>query len=106
MIDATEVTEFALRLGVPVEVIEEPWRDEWSEKVATDMRSLAPVDTGTLRDSITVTADGVEVLADYGIYVERGTSDTPPQPFVLPAVNQNAEPAAADLGRRVIHQLT
>jgi len=103
MIDASQVSRFAARLNTPV--VEESWKNEWSKKVAGDMRSFAPVDTGALRDSIRETSDGVEVGVDYGVYVEFGTSDTAPQPFVAPAVNRNIKPAAQDLGRQVIRQL-
>jgi HK97 gp10 family phage protein len=104
MIDASQVLGFAVRLNSPI--VEEPWKAEWSKKVAGDMRSFAPVSTGDLRDSIRETSDGVKVGVNYGVYVEFGTSDTAPQPFATPAVNRNIKPAAQDLGRRVIRQLT
>jgi HK97 gp10 family phage protein len=104
MIDASQVHMFAARLNLPV--ITEPWQEEWSGKVADDMRSFAPVLTGALRDSIDETSDGVEVGADYGVYVEYGTAHNAPQPFTVPAINRNIKPAAADLGRRVVRQLT
>ena len=60
------------------------------ETVVRDAQRRAPVRTGTLRDSITVTRinDGVElhVNADYAGYVEYGTGDTPPQPYLRPAL--------------------
>jgi HK97 gp10 family phage protein len=95
---------FAARLRAPLS--EEEWKKEWSQRVADEMRSFAPVDTGELRASIRVTGDGVEVGASYGVYVEFGTSDTAPQPFVAPAVNRAIKPAAADAGKRVLKQLT
>jgi HK97 gp10 family phage protein len=104
MIDASQVTRFAARLNLPV--IEESWTDEWSRKVADDMRSLAPVLTGDLRDSINETSNGVEVGVDYGVYVEYGTAHNAPQPFTVPAINRNIKLAAEDLGRQVIRQLT
>lgn len=106
MIDVSDVTEFANRLSTPVEIVEEPWRDEWSHKVADEMRQNAPVDTGRLRDSIQVTDDGVEVGVEYGGYVEYGTADTAPQPFAVPAVNRLIKRAAVDAGDRVIRILT
>ena len=104
MIDVSEVVAFAAVLKSPV--IEEPWVDEWSEKVAAEMRQNVPVDTGTLRDSIQVTDDGVDVTAPYAAFVEYGTSDTAPQPYAGPAVNKLIRPAAEDLGDRVLRQLT
>lgn len=63
-------------------------------RMTAHARGRAPVGTGELRNSIndTVTGDGrfasmtVEVSADtrYSGYVEDGTSDTAPQPFLGP----------------------
>jgi HK97 gp10 family phage protein len=104
MIDASDVTQFAARLRR--EPDEKEWQSEWSRKVADDMRSFAPSRTGALRASIQATRDGVEVGVRYGSYVNYGTSDTAPQPFVAPAINKNIGPAAADAGRRVLRLLT
>ena len=57
--------------------------EEKAQKGAEFARSIAPVVTGTFRDSIH--ADGNEIVADpvnssgegYGAFVEFGTSDTP-----------------------------
>lgn len=103
MIDFSQVDRFAAKLATPPR--EDEWQDEWSERVADEMRTLAPVDTGALRASIQPTGDGVEVGVDYGVYVEYGTSDTAPQPFANPAINRLADPAARDAGDRVIRQL-
>ena len=57
-------------------------------------RSLAPVDTGELRDSITgelvdLAGVGVEGIwgptAEHGPYVEFGTAYIPPQPYLGPS---------------------
>jgi HK97 gp10 family phage protein len=104
MIDASDVIRFAGLLESPI--IEEPWQDEWSHKVAEEMRRNAPVRTGRLRDSIQVTSDGVEVEAPYGSYVEYGTSHSPSQPFAAPAVNRLVRQAAEDAGDLVIRHLT
>lgn len=53
----------------------------------------APVDTGFLRNSIQTEQLGdlmamVTVGAEYGVYVEFGTSRAPAQPFLLPAFEQ------------------
>lgn len=69
---------------------------ETANDAAETARGLAPVDTGALRGSIDVTVSGLsaEVGSDirYAGYVEYGTSDTAPQPFMGPAADQ-AEPA-------------
>jgi hypothetical protein len=104
MIDVSQVTRFAARLNLPV--IEEPWTDEWSRKVADDWRAGVPVLTGEYKDSIHVTDDGAEADAKHAVFVERGTASMAPQPALVPAINRNIKSAAADAGRLVIRQLT
>jgi HK97 gp10 family phage protein len=104
MIDVSDIVEFAAKLATPI--VEEPWRDEWSKKVAAEMKTLAPVKTGALRDSIHVTDEGVEVGVPYGRFVEYGTAHIAPQPFTAPAVHHQIHRAAVDAGRRVIRHLT
>ena len=106
MFDVSDVDQFASRLSAPVELVEEPWRDDWSEKVADEMWGGAPVDTGALRDSIRTNSEGVEVGVPYGAYVEYGTSRTAPQPFTVPAINRIIRRSAEDAGVRVIRILT
>lgn len=65
--------------------------DVFALRMQRSMQINAPVDTGFLRSSITVFEDGrwvrvVGPTADYGIFVEMGTSRTRAQPFVEPAV--------------------
>lgn len=72
-----------------------------ADVVRSEARRLAPVRTGALRRSITVVevrdpATGLtecrvgwdQSIADYGIYVEVGTEDTPAQPHLRPAANK------------------
>lgn len=56
-----------------------------SEAGADSARSYAPVLTGALRTSIEVDKDGYGSDLDYAGFVEFGTSDTPPQPFMEPS---------------------
>jgi HK97 gp10 family phage protein len=55
-----------------------------------DMQAMAPVDTGRLRDSLHADVDGdtlrIASDADYAAYVELGTRDHAPQPFMRPAL--------------------
>lgn len=57
---------------------------------------LCPVNTGRLRASIIYGVDESEMCAEigtnveYASYVEYGTSKTPAQPFIKPAVNNHA----------------
>ena len=62
-----------------------------------DAKTLAPVDTGNLRGSITTDARQgdlvavVEATADYAAAVEFGI-DQRPQPYMRPAQDRNTEP--------------
>lgn len=56
------------------------------------MKTLAPVDTGELRDSIGTQLTGtykviIGASTEYAPYVEFGTETTQPQPFVRPTVD-------------------
>lgn len=57
-------------------------------------KRLCPVDTGTLRDSITHTTKGLSAYVgtdvEYAPYVEMGTSRTEAQPFLRPAAQNHA----------------
>ena len=63
-----------------------------------DAKTLAPVDTGNLRGSITTdTRTGdlsavVEATASYAAYVEFGTRRMRPQPYMRPAQDRNTDP--------------
>lgn len=66
------------------------------EKSAYDLQAEAqyeaPVDTGFLRSSISASVNGLEAevgpTANYGFYVEHGTSRMPGQPFLFPAMDR------------------
>jgi HK97 gp10 family phage protein len=67
--------------------------------IEADAKSLAPVDTGNLKSSIAtrvfaLTAE-VGPTAEYGGYVEEGTSRMAPQPYMGPAFDRRA-PELAD----------
>lgn len=70
-------------------------------ETAQTARQRAPKRTGTLAGSISAhpIKDGVEITATapYAAYVEYGTSDTPSQPFLRPALQEEAR----DFGRGV-----
>lgn len=72
---------------------------EYARKIGLDKtkkaKSLSPVDTGQLRDSINfIVLDDAEVgwqvvvyaATEYAIYVEFGTSRSPAQPYLRPAL--------------------
>lgn len=62
-------------------------------------RELCPVDTGALRSSVNVAAEGMSaaVTADvpYAAYVEFGTSKSAAQPYLVPALLQEKEAVIA-----------
>ena len=66
--------------------------------IEADAKSLAPWDTGTLRNSISTTigAGGLSAeigpTVDYAPYLEYGTRRMPPQPYMGPAAERRAEP--------------
>jgi HK97 gp10 family phage protein len=79
---------------------------ELAEQIIEDAKALCPVDTGSLRRSIRYERDpdgGVVIAAgggsvinprtrrevDYAAYVEFGTSRSPAQPFLQPALEKN-----------------
>jgi hypothetical protein len=71
--------------AVAIEAKAEVARKLGSEAGAADARSRVPVLTGTLRDSIEVDEDGYGSDVDYAAFVEFGTSDTAPQPYIGPS---------------------
>lgn len=81
---AARLQRVAAQIEARADVIEERWGDLVSE----EMRERVPVRTGRLRESIRQTKPGVvEVGADYGVFVDRGTSHMSPQEFTRPSVN-------------------
>lgn len=90
-------------------------------KTATDIAStaktIAPVDTGNLKSSIGTsdlramgTSGSIEAeigpTANYGIYLEFGTSRMAPQPFMGPALEKNSpafEQAMAEIAERALN---
>lgn len=107
MIDFREVLAFQTRLRTAADTrrLEEDWVDEESGQLADVMRSLVPVRTGRLRDSITETDDGVAVTADYSVFVEYGTIRTAPQPYVRPAIQARTRPAVENLSDKTVRRM-
>ena len=64
-------------------------------------QGLAPVDTGFLRSSISIDLRVLEAeigpTANYGLYVEMGTSRMSPQPFMYPAAEAHEDEFLAKL---------
>lgn len=82
-----------------------------TQGIIRDAKTLAPVDTGNLRNSIsaTVTGDGrtnrmtteIGPTASYGIFLELGTSRMAAQPYLFPAADR-WEPVFAQAMAQVI----
>lgn len=67
-------------------------------------KGLAPVDTGTLKGSISTTVEGelaasVGPTVEYGVYLEYGTYRMPPQPYMGPALDRVAPSIEQALGQ-------
>lgn len=79
----------------------EEWQEKWGEELADEMRVMAPVLTGTLRDSIDhIEAGGIAIDAPYWRFVEYGTSRMAPRPFINPAMRRIKAPAEKDAAER------
>src|SRR5262245_28885365 len=67
----------------------------------TEMKSLAPVDTGYLRSSISgnATNDGGEfrATAEYATFVDQGTSKMSAQPFFTPVIEKIESESAGQI---------
>lgn len=65
--------------------------------IQADAQAMAPVDTGFLKSSITTTVepDGLSAdigpEADYGRHVEEGTYRMAAQPYLVPALERQAD---------------
>lgn len=113
-IDTSEVLALAAtmetsagRLGAKVSAV----LRKTAYDIEADAKVLAPVDTGTLMGSIstTITGDGrhgtmaaeIGPTAEYGAFVEEGTSRMAPQPYMGPAFDRRSplfEAAVARIG--------
>jgi len=73
-----------------------------ARELRRDAQRFAPVLTGALREGIEVQAHGLTAsvvsTVRYADYVEYGTSDTAPQPYMRPAADLAGGPLADDLG--------
>lgn len=101
--------------------------DEVADKIVRDARELCPVDTGALQRSIRrdkqlvslypfiytvgVTAGGdvknpkTGREVDYAAFVEFGTSRTPAQPFMGPAIEKNRGEIRRILSKKLLGAL-
>lgn len=101
--DASQVNRFAAtleRAAGPAGALASAAIRKTAFAVERDAKAFCPVDTGNLRNSIstTTTGDGrfktmtaeIGPTADYGIYVELGTSRMAPEAYLGPAFDRHA----------------
>lgn len=76
--------------------------------IVATAQAIVPVDTGNLKNSIGAEVSGLTgeagPTAEYGAYVEFGTSRMSPQPYMGPAFDMNEpkfEASLGELGSRV-----
>ena len=85
------IPDWKLRIRSDVERV----LTDLTDQIVSDAQTMAPVDTGALRDSIGSQVDGweAEVYADtpYAAYVELGTSKNHAQPYLSPATLQKRD---------------
>jgi HK97 gp10 family phage protein len=80
-----------------------------ADKIASDARARAPVQTGYLRSSIhsesVSTGKEAQIIvgAEYGRFVEYGTYKMAAQPFLNPALEADKAAYFADMGKGLIH---
>lgn len=93
----TDIDAFAARLekrSATIDIDAENWKNHHGAATEEALRSFVPKDTHALEKSIRqVEPGGIEIGEDYWIYVDRGTVNHPPQPFVSPAL-ESIRPAA------------
>lgn len=80
-----------------------------AEKTQRDAQRFAPVLTGELREGIQVRLAGLSAAVvstvRYADYVETGTSDTAPQPYMRPAADlagPGLENGVGDAGENIL----
>ncbi len=106
--DASEVTELAFDIGkAPGEVIRKGTVliAKTAYDIERDMKILAAVDSGNMRDGVSTDARGlwaeIGPVAEYSEFVDGGTSTQAPQPFVGPAADRNIPGLISGFGQIV-----
>lgn len=84
-----------------------------AEHIQRRAKEFVPVDTGRLRDSIRITQTGKAAYnvgpgdeVEYAEYVEYGTSRTPAQPYMRPAIEDARREFPRAMRRRVRTELS
>lgn len=99
-VDTSEVNHLAFDLAdAPARVALKASRAiaKTAHEIEADAKAIVPVDTGNLKNSISTDLDRAELSAEigptanYGGYVEEGTSRMGPQPYMRPAFDRRKE---------------
>lgn len=96
----------------PAEILQalEKSIDYGARLVRTRAREIVPVDTGRLRKSIAIRdipdGKGIGPDTDYDIYVEFGTERMAKQPYMRPALDENAKKISMFLQKKVRQALS
>lgn len=76
-----------------------------ARRVCEIAKSVCPVDTGTLRESISAECDGnraeISANTDYASYVEFGTSQMAPQPYLVPSLIEHSDSVLEAMARAI-----
>lgn len=76
-----------------------------AQRVCESAKSVCPVGTGALRESISAECDGnrAEISADtdYASYVEFGTSQMAPQPYLVPSLIERSDSVLEAMARAI-----
>jgi HK97 gp10 family phage protein len=98
-VDASEVRHLAIDLReAPARTTIKVSRAiaKTAHDIEADAKAIVPVDTGNLKNSISTDLDRAELsaeigpTADYGRYVEEGTSEMAPHAYLGPAYDRHA----------------
>lgn len=94
-LDVSELTNLGVRITGAGPVVQAGARTAMvrtAYAIEGDAKVLAPVDTGNLVNSISTSIDGMSAevgpTAEYGIWVELGTSRMAGQPYMAPAADR------------------
>ena len=103
-IDVSELNQLAVDLGkVPAKTVAKATAVTrlTAAAIERDGKLFAPVDTGNLRNSISSTVTGLHAeigpTAEYGRYVEEGTSVMAPHAYMGPSLDRNTPDYVAAL---------
>jgi HK97 gp10 family phage protein len=102
VVGVTETIAMFGRAAAAGEAAKERAQAHLAQDVAQGAQAMAPVDTGALRESIQAGPDNVTVGVPYAGFVEYGTVNMPPEPYLRPAADTVDTTAAMDEAAAII----